>query len=266
MEYKLKHPILLPKNGHITSVIIDFYHIRVGHGGRGMTINDIRSNDFWVINCTAAVKSMISKCLDCRKLRGKTYQQKMSDLPEKQLIEEPPFSYCGLDMFGPFMVKECRKIFKLYSAMFICLCSRAIQIETTNSMTADSFILALKRLISRKGNIRIIRSDNSSNLELKKAFSEIEKKKVNDFLIEIGGEWSIWEHNPPTASNMGGVWKRQIGSARSILAALLKQQGESLNDQSLRTLLVEVEEIINSRPITCNNIGDALVHSIQCSY
>ena len=33
MEYKLKHPILLPKNGHITSVIIDFYHKRVGHGG-----------------------------------------------------------------------------------------------------------------------------------------------------------------------------------------------------------------------------------------
>ena len=202
MEYKLKHRILLPKNGHITSVIIDFYHIRVGHSGRGMTINDIRSNDFWVINCTAAVKSMISKCLDCRKLRGKTCQQKMSDFREKQLIEEPPFSYCGVDMFGPFMMKEGRKIYKLYSAMFTCLCSRAIHIETTNSMTADSFILALRRLISRKRNIRIIRSDNGSNFigvssELKRAFSEIEKKKVNDFLIEMGGEWSIWEHNPP---------------------------------------------------------------------
>ena len=38
MEDKLKHPILLPKNGHITSVIIDFYHKRVGHCGRGTTI------------------------------------------------------------------------------------------------------------------------------------------------------------------------------------------------------------------------------------
>ena len=49
-------------------------------------------------------------------------------------------------------------------------------------------------------------------------------------------------------------------SAKSILAALLKQYGESLNDESLRTLLVEVEGIINSRTITCDNIGD--VHSI----
>ena len=202
MKYKLKHPIMLPKNGHITSVIIGFYHRRVGHGGRGMTISEIRSNDFWVINCTAAVKSMISKCLDCRKLRGKTCQQKMSDLPEEQLIEEPPFSYCGVDLFGPFVVKEGRNIYKLYGAMFTCLSSRAIHIETTNSMTADSFILALRRLISRKRNIRIIRSDNGSNFigvssELKRAFSEIEKKKVNDLLIEMGGEWSIWEHNSP---------------------------------------------------------------------
>ena len=176
--------------------------ITAGHGGRGMTISEIRSNDFWVINCTAAVKSMISKCLDCRKLRGKTCQQKMSDLPEEQLIEEPPFSYCGVDLFGPFVVKESRNIYKLYGAMFTCLSSRAIHIETTNSMTADSFILALRRLISRKRNIRIIRSDNGSNFigvssELKRAFSEIEKKKVNDLLIEMGGEWSIWEHNPP---------------------------------------------------------------------
>ena len=88
MVYKMKHPILLPKNGHITSVITGFYHRKVEHDGRGMTINEIRSNGFWVINCTAAVKSMISTCVDCRKLRGKTCQQKMSDLPEQPLIED----------------------------------------------------------------------------------------------------------------------------------------------------------------------------------
>ena len=94
----------------------------------------------------------------------------------------------------------------------------------------------------------------------------MDKKKINDFLMELG-EWLIWKHNPPTASNMGGVWEQQIRSARSISASLLKQHGESLNDESLRTLLVQVEGIINTRPITCDNIGDvnSIVHSIQCS-
>ena len=73
----------------------------------------------------------------------------------------------------------------------------------------------------------------------------MDKNKINYFLMEPGREWSIWKHNPLTASNMGGVWEWQIRSARSILPALLKQHRESLNDESLRTLLVEAERIIN---------------------
>ena len=254
MEYKLKHWIVLPKNGHTTSIIIDFYHRRVGHGSRRMTINEIKSNGFWVINCTAAVKSMISKCIDCRKLRGKICQEKMSNLPEEQLIVEPPFIYCSVDVFGPFLVKEGQKIHKRYGAMFTCLCSRAAHIETTNSMTTGSFIQVLRRLISRRENIRIIWGNNSSNFVV--AFSEMDTTKINDFLMELGGEWLIWRNNLPTASNMRGVWQRQIISARSILAALLKQHGKSLNDCLLRILLAEVEAITSSRPITCNNIVD----------
>ena len=60
------------------------------------------------------MKSMISKCVDCSKLCGKTCQQNMSDLPEEWLIEEPPFNYCGVDMFGSFLVKECQKIQMLW--------------------------------------------------------------------------------------------------------------------------------------------------------
>ena len=157
--------------------------------------------------------------------------------------------------------------------MFTCLCSHDIHVKTTNSMTPDSFIQALRRLIIRRGNIRIIWSDNGSNFigastELKRAVSEMDKKKINDFLMELGVEWLIWKHYPPTASNMGGVWEWQIRSARSILAALLKQQGQSLNDESLRTLLVEVEWIINLRPITVIILmkWTVLLHSIQCSY
>ena len=50
----------------------------------------------------------------------------MSDLPEERLTEEPHFSYCGVDMFGPFLVKEGRNIHKRYGAMFTCLFSCAV--------------------------------------------------------------------------------------------------------------------------------------------
>ena len=58
------------------------------------------------------------------------------------------------------------------------------------------------------------------------------------------------------ASSMWGGWECQIRSANNILNSFLRTHGESLNDESLRTLLVEVEGILNSRPITCESIGD----------
>ena len=53
---KYKHPIMLSNNGHIASIIIDFYRRRVGHGGSQTTINKIRNDGFWVIIRTAAIK------------------------------------------------------------------------------------------------------------------------------------------------------------------------------------------------------------------
>ena len=71
LDYRLKHLVLLPKEGHITHTIIRDHHGRVAHAGRGMTINEIRNHGYWIINCTGAVKSVISKCVACRKLHRK---------------------------------------------------------------------------------------------------------------------------------------------------------------------------------------------------
>ena len=66
-----------------------------------------------------------------------------------------------------------------------------------------------------------------------------------------GGEWMLCKRNPPSASSMGRVWEKQIRSARTILTFLLKSHSSnSLNDESLRTLLIEVEAVVDSRPWT----------------
>jgi hypothetical protein len=55
---------------------------------------------------------------------------------------------------------------------------------------------------------------------------------------------------------MGGVWERQIRTIRKILVALVKQQ--ILDDESLMTLMCQVEATVNSRPITAvsNAVND----------
>ena len=80
---------------------------------------------------------------------------------------------------------------------------------------------------------------------------------IKGFLQKNGADWILWHNNPPGASPMGGVWERQIQSARTILEGLLRTRSHSLNDESLRTLMAEVELIIISRPLTVETISDS---------
>ena len=77
-----------------------------------MTLNELRSNEFWVNSGSSVVAKMISSCNRCQGLRGAVQEQRMSDLPEDRLESTPPFTYCAycaVDYFGPFVIKERRK-------------------------------------------------------------------------------------------------------------------------------------------------------------
>ena len=80
------------------------------------------------------VSRMIHECVTCRRLRAKVQEQKMADLPEDRLTPTHPFTYCGVDYFGPWYVKEGHKELKRYGILFTCLVTRAIHLEVANSL------------------------------------------------------------------------------------------------------------------------------------
>ena len=133
------------------------------NSGSGITLLELRSRGYWVINGNSAVRRLISKCVICKKSRGNTCQQKMSDLPVEQLTVTLPFTYVGLDLFGPFTVKEGRKELKQHGVIFTCLYYRAVHLEVVNSMDTDCFIQSLRRFIARRGNVRLIKCYNGTN-------------------------------------------------------------------------------------------------------
>ena len=260
LSFHSMHPIILPKNHPVSHMLITWYHQQTSHSGRGTTLNEIRSAGYWVISANSMTRSIISKCVRCRMLRGKLGQQRMADLPFDRVSPAPPFTYCGVDMFGPFSIKERRSVLKKYVGLFTCLASRAVHLESTGSMDSDSFILMLRRFIARRGPIRLMRSDNGTNFvgasnELQRGWKEMHDEKIREFLHKNGADFE-WKRNPPHASHMGGAWERHIRSARSIFSSLLITHGHSLNDESFRTLLTEVEAIINSRPLTVDTLND----------
>ena len=58
-DFAQNHPVLLPRKGHVTRLLIRHCHERVQHQGRGMTINELRSNGYWILGCSSAVSDLI---------------------------------------------------------------------------------------------------------------------------------------------------------------------------------------------------------------
>ena len=220
-----------------------------------MTLNEVRSNGFWVVSGPSVVANIISSCIKCQRLRGAAQEQRMSDLPEDRLEPSPPFAYCALDYFRPFIIKDGRKELKCYGVAW-----RAVHVETANSLETDAFINAL-RFICLRGPIRQLRSDQGTNFvgactELEQALAKMEKIRTK--VLEEQCDWISFKMNVPVASHMGGVWERQIRSARNVLSSLLQDNGRQLVDESLRTLMCEAEAtcIVNSRPLTVSQLAD----------
>ncbi|XP_059086914.1 uncharacterized protein LOC131883456 [Tigriopus californicus] len=255
------NPVILPKKSRLTELIVVSFHNHVAHAGRGITMNALRQAGFWILGMNSQVRGLISRCFRCRYLRGKSEQPVMADLPVDRLKAAPPFTFVGDDFFGPFVLKNKRKDEKRYGVLFTCFSSRAIHLEVAQSLDTSSYIGALRRMISRRDPIRLLSSDNGLNFvgadrEMKEALKEMDGDAISSFLRARGADYEGWIRNPHSASNFGGIWERQIRSIRSILASLMKDHGHILSDETFHTLICEVENIVNSRPLTVECLSD----------
>ncbi|XP_070181214.1 uncharacterized protein [Littorina saxatilis] len=254
-----KFPILLPRDSHFSSLVAQDCHAAIAHQGRMFTINQVRASGFWIIGIRHVVSSLVRRCVHCRWHRSGPAGQKMADLPLERLDPSPPFTYCGIDCFGPFHVKDGRREVKRYGLIVTCFASRAIHIETLDDMSSDSFINALRIVVSMRGNISRIWCDKGTNFvgacnEFKLAWKEMDSERLTSKMLESKCEFKF---NPPAASHMGGVWERQIRTIRSILNGLLRRSGQRLTTSSLRTFLYEVMAIVNSRPLSVESLESA---------
>lgn len=62
-----KHPIILPRDHHLTTLIVRRAHEKVCHNGTKETLTEVRSR-FWIVKGRSLVKKLIHQCQICRRL------------------------------------------------------------------------------------------------------------------------------------------------------------------------------------------------------
>ncbi|XP_059922878.1 uncharacterized protein LOC132468990 [Gadus macrocephalus] len=253
-----KHPLIVPGRSHVGALLTSYYHRRVEHQGRIFTEGAIRADGIWMVGAKRCIAKLLHKCVTCNKLRGKTAEQKMADLPPDRLSTEPPFTNVGIDVFGPWSISTRRTRggaakSKRWAVFFTCLSVRAVHIELIEAMDTSSFINSLRRFLAIRGPVKLIRSDCGTNFkgackELQVLLQDDQEPNISKFL---SAEGCTWIFNPPHSSHMGGVWERMIGISRRILDSMLSQTPPSLlTHDVLSTTMAEVSAIINARPLT----------------
>ncbi|XP_055609919.1 uncharacterized protein LOC129756897 [Uranotaenia lowii] len=247
-----KYPIILSKNHRVTYLLVDDYHRRFKHGNNETIVNEIRQR-FHVTSIRGFVKDVVKKCQLCRVRNSRPIIPRMGPLPLARLSSgSRPFTYVGVDYFGPLQVKVGRASVKRWVALFTCLTIRAVHLEVIYSLTTEACIMGIRRFIARRGAPVEFHSDNGTNFQ---GAERLLREQIN-----VGLESTFTNRNtkwcfiPPGAPHMGGAWERMV---RSIKLAMSDAYNENLDDERLLTLLIEAEFIVNCRPLTYLPLGSA---------
>jgi transposase InsO family protein len=135
------------------------------------------------------------------------------------------------------------------------------------NLTAEQFLLALRRFISIYGAPKQLHSDNAGQFKLTekvvdKAWNDIQQDcGVNSYIANQGIQWHFIPSHAPW---MGGFYERLIGLVKR---SLKKTLGRSCLDYGhLVTVTSEIAAILNTRPIVYlgDDINSGFALTPQC--
>lgn len=250
-----KHPIVLPARHPFTKKLLEHFHYKLLHAGPQLLLGTVRLQ-YWPLGGRSVAREVVHQCNRCFRVKPKTVQQFMGELPAARVIASRPFSSTGVDYFGPVYVRPAprRTAVKAYVAVFICMCTKAVHLELVTDLSTDRFLQALRRFIGRRGRCTDIYSDNGTNFvgarnQLKQLFQLLKSKEHHEKIAkECVKDHIQWHFNPPSAPHFGGLWEAAVRSAKYHLLRVLGDHVLSVED--MNTLLVQVEACLNSRPLT----------------
>ena len=187
-------------------------------------------------NCEKHIRHCI-----CEHYQGRTLLPPQSpDLSAFRLCTDYAFANVGLDHAGPLFVKNIygtsMEMHKSYILLLTCSTCRTIRLELVPDVSGPARVRGLRRFIGRKGTSYFVVSDNFESCKSLELRQFLWSKSINwDFILPASPWW-------------GGFYERLVCVVKNTLRKILGST--RLTFEELTTILIEVESVINSRPLT----------------
>ncbi len=143
---------------------------------------------------------------------------------------------------------------KVYVAVLICLTTKAVHFDLCKGLSAEEFLLTLKRFINRQGSPAHIYSDNGTNFigakhEIEQLTSFLKNKETQSTISHLSALHEFqWHIIPPRAPHFGGLWEAAVRRMKLILKKQMLPHKMTFDE--IYTILTEAEAILNSTPLS----------------
>ena len=161
LPYDTKHPVILGVHSLTNTIVRSFHDC---HSSTERTFGLLRSY-FWILKGRKTVGTVVKACNKCKLRTAQPKVPFIAPLPPNRLTRHHPFVINMVDFFGPSYVAVGRRTEKRWGVINCCAVTRAIDLDYTHSMTADSYILSHRRFVAARGKPKEIYADNGSNLK-----------------------------------------------------------------------------------------------------
>lgn len=254
-EYNKKHPCLLDPKHPLTELILKSEHIRLQHCGPQALVASVRER-FWPTGIRNAARAVVRKCVRCFRAKPVTCSPPlMGHLPPCRVTPHHVFDQVGVDYAGPMSLRTHKlrgaKLIKVYIALFICLATKAVHLEAVTDLSTEAFIATFRRFVSRRGKPSVVYSDNGGSfVKANRELNRFLKSKGNNAQImdHMASEHGVdWHFIPPQSPTFGGVWEAGVRSVKNHLRRVVGNANLTFED--FYTVLVQIEAILNSRPL-----------------
>ncbi|GFT72666.1 integrase catalytic domain-containing protein [Trichonephila clavipes] len=250
LPFQAKPQIIIHSKHKFTKLLLEHMHKKFFHIGAQGLVHQIRMQ-FWPINGKGIARKTVHDCIACFRQKPTGVHQIMGNLPSERVTPSAPFLNSGVDFCGPFQIKfknQRKGIFsKVYVAIFVCLATKAINLEAVTDLTTEAFIAALKRLCAC---ISTLMSDTATNFKGAAAelnrFIKLTCNKNETLSNYFASEAIKWKFIPPRSPNFGGLWEAGVKSFKHLIVKLLNSK---ITFEEFETIIIQIEGILNSRPL-----------------
>ena len=253
----ISQPIIVDAKDVLMENYYHYLHELLCHCGPSLLLS-YSGSKLHIIGARRSSRRICSNCVTCRRCKPKTQKQFMAELPAPRVNASPPFTNCGMDFAGPFIIKLGRVrqpvLVEAHICVFICLATRAVHLEVVSEESTPAFEAALQRFIARRGCPQHLYSDNGGNFvgarnKLTKLYEILNSQKSDeDIRHYLSTHHHInWHNTPPYSPHMGGLWEAAV---KQMKKHLLRVMGvRRFTFEELTTITCRIEACLNNRPL-----------------